>query len=111
MEAKSSNNGEAALLDRVRKGEVIMVGEWRQCNVEAVKMRDPKTGTIRQAVVLRHGLETVKEQFSLSEWMPDGTDPKSVVVPYVKGQRVLVLLTSLARERGLLTVGGKLEAL
>jgi len=102
---------DAELSRRVRSGEVLMIAEWRQAKIDAVSMTDRKTGAVRRTCVVRHGLETQKEQVSLSEWMPDGTKPESVVIPWAKGQMVLVQVRSLLVERGLLTVGGVMEAL
>jgi len=96
---------------RVLKGESLMVAEYRQTQIETVKMRDKVTGASRSSTVLRHGLETHKEQVSLSEWLPDGSDPKNIKLPASKGQMVVVVLTSMTRERGLLTIGGTMELL
>lgn len=100
-----------ALITRIENGDVVMIAEWRQCNVDTVKLKDKVSGAVRVSTVCRHGLETSKEQVSCSEWLPDGTDAKSVKIPFAKGQAVVIVVTSVNREKGLLTVGGHIEAL
>lgn len=89
-----------AIIERINKGEAVVLLEWRSCNVDTVKLTDGKTGRVRQAVAVKHACEKGNDQVSITEWLPDGTDPKGVVVPWKKGDKVLLTLTGYGRVKG-----------
>ncbi|MEO5355201.1 MAG: hypothetical protein H7835_18590 [Magnetococcus sp. XQGC-1] len=98
-------------VDAFWRGEVLLVAEWRQVNVEAVSMRDRKSGAMRQTCVARHGCETDSGQVSVTEWYPDGTIPANVVVPWKKGDKVVIQVRGIALDRGISMVNGTINRL
>lgn len=99
----------ASIAERLSKGEVLAVCEWRGFKVEEVTLTDTKTGRQRKSCVVRHAVELGADQVAITEWMPDGTDPKSIKFPYNRGDRLLVVLSGLQTQKGLKMASGKFE--
>jgi hypothetical protein len=90
----------AALL---QSGKAVMIGEWRGYMPETINYT-AKTGKAASFGRLNHSIEfgegTSVQSIPVSQSVPDGTDPAGVVVPFKKGQRVLVVLDSMEVEKG-----------
>jgi hypothetical protein len=90
-------------------GVRIIVAEFRSAKVENIAWSDKSTGRAMHATIQRAVLESGGDSVSLSIRVPDGEKPADL--PYKKGQTVLVHLSSLVLNRGMLSATGSLEAL
>lgn len=88
----------------------VCVAEWRSVKVDVVKFTDKKGGR-REAVVARHGVEVGPVQMVISEWLPDGTKPESVSIPFRKGDIVILNVTEYTTSNGQALARGILEKL
>lgn len=88
----------------------VVVAEWRSVKVDVVKFTDKKGGR-REAVVARHGVEVGPVQMVISEWLPDGTKPETVSIPFKKGEMVILNVTEYTTSNGQALARGILERL
>jgi len=95
---------------RWQNGERILCAEYRGGKVESIRMR-AEGGATRISHLLRHSLEIGPDALSMSEWLPDGTDPATVKIPFQKGDMVLLHLDWLTVEKGNMAARGQLELL
>jgi len=99
------------LSERVRKGEVVAVGEYRMSKAETINWRDKQSGAAKSAVVLRHVVEVGDKSVTVNERVPDGVKEGDVKVAWSKGQLVVLHLDSWVTERGTVTCRATLELL
>lgn len=104
---------EKEFMQRARAGEFLAVGEYRHSKKEMINWRDKQTGRPMTAPVLRHTIECGDQSIAVNERLPDSIGKLEDVppVPWKKGQSIVLLLSGLEREKGLLTAQGKLEQL
>jgi len=91
----------------IAEGKAVTVGEWRGSSAETINYVTTKGakasfGRVVHLVELGDGTSIVGAKVSQS--VPDGTDPKSVVVPYKRGQRVIIEVESLEIDKGNRTI-------
>jgi len=105
------NMTELDLVNRVREGEALMVGEYRMSKAEILKWRDKITGKPQEAPILRHTVEFGKSSVSVNERVADGTRLEDIHVTFNKGDAVVLHVDELTRAKGLVSCRGRLEKL
>ncbi len=85
------------------QGKCVFVGEWRGYQPETINYTN-KAGKPASFSRISHlvevGSDNRVEGVKANESMPEGIDPKTVPVPFKKGQRVLLEVESVEVERG-----------
>lgn len=83
----------------------VMVAEYRGEGQEVIKFTNKKTGAAEQftkhALALEFGPDGAVEQMSADIDYPKGVDPSKT--PYVKGQKLLLVLSGMLRTRDSIT--------
>lgn len=101
---------EKTFLNRTRAGEFLAVGEYRHSKCETINWRDKQTGRAMTAPVLRHTVEFGDQSVAVSERLPDNITKEEEVPPvkWKKGQLVVLRITELTRNLGLVSARGEL---
>ena len=102
------------IISEVMKGKPLMVAEVRRSHAEVMAWTDRKSGQRRQAVIVKHAMETPEDVLEMTEWpdVPEGQSPEAFVSGYKpqfpKGTHVLVSVNRIERNQGLTKVSGEL---
>lgn len=96
---------------KILAGERIFVCEYRSSKCENITWRDKDTGRSQSAHIVRHTLESGPDSLILNERTGDNFDASKWAAPAKKGQTVVVHVTELKTERGMLSARGTLEVL
>lgn len=95
----------------IEAGELVVIGEYRSSDAQTINYRDKTTGRMTDMDMLSHTVEFGSNSVKLRERTDDNFKPDQYKAPYKKGQRVVVQLESLLREKGVYTGSGKLQPL
>lgn len=95
----------------IEAGELIVIGEYRSSDAQSITYRDKTTGRMAEMDTLGHTVEFGNHSIKLRERTEDNFKPDQYKAPYKKGQKVVVQLESLLREKGVYTGSGKLQPL
>ncbi len=95
----------------IEAGELVVLGEYRSSDAQAITYRDKTTGRMAEMNTLAHTVEFGAHSIKLRERTEDSFKPAEYKSAYKKGQRVVVHLESLLREKGVYTGSGKLQPL
>lgn len=98
-------------IERFQAGSLMVIAEYRGTIAEVINYRDKLTGKAMSAPICNHSVEVGPYQIKLNERLQDGTDVKTLKVPFKKGQRVIMYLSGLTRTKGQLSADGTLEAI
>lgn len=96
---------------QLANGHIGCIAEYRSSKAEEIKYTEKATG--RQAIMktLRHNLELGDVAVAFNERVEDSFNVADYKPPYQKGQKVLVSLTSLQNDKGVVRAAGKLTPL
>lgn len=94
------------VLARVTRGEPVIAGEYRGCEVKSAQVSDFKSGQKVARTVVEHTVEFEIGTRTVSEWLPQGADARAVKAPALKGDKVLVIVTSMSNRLGTVRLGG-----
>lgn len=100
--------------EKALQGVPVVVAEYRAGKTDKITYRaskGPQAGSMVTRDTVKHSIEMGDVQVMVTEWLPDGKKPEDVVIPYKKGQRVVVTLETLEPDKGFFRAGGKIEAL
>lgn len=89
-------------------GKPVAMGEYRSSEAETIQYRDRETGRAASFPQLRHIVELGNKSVVVSERVGDGFNSAEYKSPFRKGQRVVVEITSLEVQRGMISVRGML---
>jgi hypothetical protein len=92
-------------------GFLGFVAEYRNSKAEAINYTDKMSGRAATLKTLRHGLEVNGEAVAFNERVPDSFKIEDYKAPFAKGQKVLVTLTSLQNDKGVIRASGKLDVI
>lgn len=101
------------LLERVMKGELLQVVEYRGTKTEKIVYADKQTKEQKSFDKLSHSVETAHDAFKVDEdtrKIPN-FDPSKYVSPFKKGQSVVAVLQSVVQSRDTIEARGHLEPL
>ncbi len=88
----------------IMSGQIVLVGEWRGAKADQVKYIDKKTGAPKSFGKVTHVLEVGEnktfESVSVTEMLPDSIDPEKYVLPFRRGERVMVAVKSVENDFG-----------
>jgi len=87
-------------------GTPCIVGEYRVCDVVTKDVSDFKTGVKVPRVLVSHTIETSKSAIVVAEWLPPGSDAKTVKAPAKKGDIVIIEVQSMASKFGSIKING-----
>lgn len=106
------NEVEEKLIAHVRQGHFATIAEYRFSKAEMLNWRDKATGQPRSAPTLRHTVEMGDQAVAVSESLPQNISRLEDVPPpkFRKGDIVILTITELTRDRGLVSCRGTLEA-
>lgn len=98
------------LAERIRKGECLMLVEYRSSEVERIKFRDKETGKAEEMVKLSHTVEAGTSSFKVSERTNGDFRPDEYRPAFKKGQAVVLVVDSYGRDKSYNRVAsGRLE--
>lgn len=95
-------------------GNVVLLGTWWSGRIETISMRDKTAGANgarRTAYVLRQTVMTEKDPIPVSRWLKDGEDPEKILMPAKRGDKVVVVVSSMETSNGQMNIGGVVEPL
>ena len=98
-------------IEKFSEGALMVVAEYRGTVAEVITYRDKLTVKTLTDPICYNAVEGGSHQIKLNERLPDGADVKALKVPFKKGQKVLMYLSGLSRNKGQLSADGTLEAL
>ena len=104
----------AAVIGRISKGEVVVVGEYRTTKIDTVKISSKANPSVKEdRVILRHAieLESTGAQATIVEWTAAGTRAEDVKLPLKKGQLVLVSVKKMNHQQGVTEFAGEVVPL
>jgi len=95
---------EKEIVSLVAAGKLVTLGEYRTCSVREIKFTDKKTEQEVSKNIIEHGFEfgsgTTSSQVSVSEFLPDGADTKSVKPPADKGDICILVVSKVSQQYG-----------
>lgn len=97
------------IMDRVMRGERVIICEYRSSKMENIAWRDKESGKAMSAAVIRHTLESGPDSVTVNERTAADFDSSKWVAPAKKGQLVALHFTEFKTERGLMSARGTLE--
>jgi hypothetical protein len=105
-----STSGEKQLLEAIMEGQLFIVAEYRASNVSKREFVDKEDGKAKGKVSVRHLIEMSGsrgiDSVTLFQSVPESvTDPATIKIEWVKGQRYAFPLVSIGREKGKNTSG------
>ena len=102
MAEKDSNKA----LQLLSEGKCIMIGEFRGGKAERIDYTDKKTGKRTHFNRIAHAFEVgaAAEQVRVTERMDDEADTSKYVVPFKKGDRMLMVVEAIDVDKGNRTV-------
>lgn len=108
-------NAEQQCIQLIRSGNFATIGEYRFSKAEMINWRDKTNGQARSAPMLRHTVELGADAIAVNEPLPASIQKVEDIPPHMlnahkKGDTVLIIVTELTRERGLVSCRGKLES-
>lgn len=92
----------------VLEGKPLIIVEYRGITPDVIKYRDKKTGNAVERTIAKHSVEMGNSQVMVTEWLPDGTKPDSVVQPFKKGAKCVLELEGMEPMQGFYKASGKL---
>lgn len=98
-------------VNRVLEGEPLVAVEYRSSKAEKIQWRDKETRSLMHAVTLAHTVENKSGSIRVADRAPDDLDPEKYVPPFKKGDAVILHLTGLQVQRGVITAQGTMERL
>lgn len=103
----------AAATAEWQAGGLLVCGEWRNGLGSNVKYPDHKRGGVMaQFAKVTHTVEGGNKTYIVEEMTPRGTIlPDDYVVPFTKGDRVVVRVFSISNEKDSIKVKGTIEKL
>lgn len=106
---------EEQVLQLIKSGNFATLGEYRFSKAEMINWRDKTNGQARSAPMLRHTVELGADSIAVNEPLPTSIQkvediPPQMLNAHKKGETVIILITELTRERGLVSCRGKLES-
>lgn len=104
-----NTNTQNQILAHIEKGDFATLGEYRMSKAEMLSWRDKQTGQARSAPVLRHTVEVGDKSITVNERVPDNTKLEDIRIPHHKGDPVVLVITELAIDRGIVSCRGTLE--
>lgn len=96
------------LIKRVLAGEPLIVVEYRSFKIDAIRYRDKQTQQTVARNIVKHGIEMGDAQVSVTEWLPDGTDLKTVNPAFAKGEKCVLKLRGMEPQQGFYNASGEL---
>jgi hypothetical protein len=96
-------------IDLFKKGQQVLLVEYRGSVAETIAWRDRDTQKRMEADILRHNVETVAGPIVVNERMGEGFNASTYVSPYKKGQQVLLHFTDMATSKGVTSARGILQ--
>lgn len=101
------------VLRHIEQGHFATIGEYRFSSGEMLNWRDKQTGQARSAPIYRHTVEVGSAAITVSEPLPPSVQKLEDIPPakHKKGDTVILIITELSRDRGLVTCRGNLEGL
>jgi hypothetical protein len=96
---------ESELFERVKAGELLLVGEFRGARVEKAGYVDRKSGQAAQYLRASYIVEcsccgSIDRAIITQKLSTNVESPSGVKFPYVKGQRLVLALEGFKKERG-----------
>lgn len=86
----------------------VMMVEFRGHEVRSGKLKDGRAYT---ALTMRmEGIRSGR-QVQVSQFLPDGSDPHTVSVPFKKGESCVLVATSITLDKGVLSARGQVHKL
>ncbi len=92
----------------VDNGAFMVVAEYRSSVKEMLEWRDKLTGKPMSAPVLRHNVEVGDTACTVNERVADGVRLDDIVVKWRKGERVVIELSEMTRNKGAISCRGRL---
>lgn len=92
-------------------GGRLLVGEYRSSKAENITWRDKQSGKPMHAATLRHIVECGGDSVVVSDYLPDGQTAEGYKPPFTKGQPVIISVTSIQVDKGLVSCRGQMSAL
>lgn len=109
---KMDSKHSALLIERINKGAVVTVAEYRGTRVDSVSFAVKNNPSQKEErVILRHAIEIGNLAATVVEWTPQGTSKESVRMTLKKGQMVLVDVKKMFVEKGNTELSGELVPL
>jgi hypothetical protein len=103
---------QAEAIKRIENGEFLGgIAEYRSSKAETIKFLDKKTGRMAEMKSLRHNIEVGEVAVALNQRVEDTFNVDDYKPPFKKGQRVLVRLTEMNMDKGLVRARGTLEVI
>lgn len=102
---------QAELMNAVMEGQIIVVGQYVKGRAEDIQVRDKATGGRRAAAVSRETVMTGTDPVVVTSWLPDGKVAADWKASAVRGDKVVVLISSMALSNGIPVLSGKVEKL
>jgi hypothetical protein len=87
-----------------------MIAEFVASKPEHIEWQDSETGKMREAEMLRHNVVSGDEVFAVNERTKADFVATKYVSPFKRGQKVVIVITSLSRIKGMTKYGGELHA-
>ena len=91
------------------KGAFCALGEYRSSKAEMISWRDKASGRPMSAPMLRHTVEFGEQSVAVSERVPDNTKLEDIKVPFIKGERVFLVVSEYTTTKGLVACRGTLD--
>lgn len=107
---------EEQVLQHIHAGQFATIAEYRFSKKEMINWRDKTTGQAKTAPTLRHTVELGSDSITVNERLPLSIQkldeiPDTMLTAHKKGDTVILTVTELSREKGLVSCRGSLEAL
>lgn len=81
-------------------GKCVIQGEWLTSKPETINYNNAKTGKASSFSRISHTLLIGNEAVKVAQPVLDGVNPESVVVPFKRGDRVVVEVDSMEIAKG-----------
>lgn len=88
------------ILKAIKKGVPLMVVEYRGFDADTMQWTNKATGRAMSAPIARHRVETESEGFVVTDFLPEGTKVEDAKSPYVKGQKLVLEIETMTKEKG-----------
>jgi len=98
-------------VDRVEKGEILALGEFRHAKAETITWRDKGTGKQMSADIVRYTCEFGDVSIGVTENLKEGLTPATYKCPFTKGEQVAWSVSELKAHQGSISGRGTLTSL
>lgn len=102
---------QAELVNAVMEGQIVVVGQYVKGRAEDINVRDKATGGRRPAAVSRETVMTGTDPVVVTAWLSDGKTAADWKPSAIRGDKVVVLITSMAMSNGIPVLSGRVEKL